>query len=74
MLNSQDRSKAFNFALKAQDIFGFLIGLTVLWSIYALNFTQIDLAFISKILLTLISMDHHLQNLSTELRDLFHLI
>ena len=54
MLNSQDRSKAFNFALKAQDIFGFLIGLTVLWSIYALNFTQIDLAFISKILLTLI--------------------
>ncbi len=56
MLNPEDRSKAFNFALKAQEVFGFLIGLTVLWSIYALIFTQIELLFISKVLLTLISV------------------
>ena len=54
MLNPQERSRAFNFALKAQEVFGFLIGLTVLWSIYALIFTQIELIFISKVLLTLI--------------------
>ncbi len=54
MLNPEDRSKAFNFALKAQEVFGFFIGLTVLWSIYALTFTQIEILFISKILLTLI--------------------
>ncbi|MDC2965122.1 hypothetical protein OAZ13_02265 [Gammaproteobacteria bacterium] len=56
MLNPEDRSKAFNFALKAQEVFGFLIVLTVLWSIYALIFTQIELLFISKVLLTLISV------------------
>ena len=56
MLNPEDRSKAFNFALKAQEVFGFLVGLTVLWSIYALIFTQIELLFISKVLLTLISV------------------
>ena len=56
MLNPEDRSKAFNFALKVQEVFGFLIGLTVLWSIYALIFTQIELLFISKVLLTLISV------------------
>ena len=54
MLNPQDRSRAFNFALKMQDIFGIVIGLSIIWSIYALIFTQIELLFISKILLTLI--------------------
>ena len=54
MLNPRDRSRAFNFALRAQEIFGFLIGLSILWSIYALTFTEIELLFISKILLTLI--------------------
>ena len=54
MLNPKDRSRAFNFALRAQEIFGFLIGLSILWSIYALTFTEIEFSFISKILLTLI--------------------
>ena len=54
MLNPQERSRAFNFALKMQDIFGAVIGLSIIWSIYALIFTQIELVFISKILLTLI--------------------
>ena len=43
MLNPKDRSRAFNFALKAQEIFGFLIGLSILWSIYALTFTQMEI-------------------------------
>ena len=54
MLNPQDRSKAFNFALKAQEIFGFIIGLSIVWSIYALVFTQIETLYISKVLLSLI--------------------
>ena len=54
MLNPQDRSRAFNFALKMQSLFGFVIGLSIVWSIYALSFTQIELIFVSKILLTLI--------------------
>ena len=54
MLNPQDRSRAFNFALKMQDIFSSVVGLSIIWSIYALIFTQIELIFISKVLLTLI--------------------
>ena len=54
MLNPQERSRAFNFALKMQDIFSSVVGLSIIWSIYALIFTQIELIFISKILLTLI--------------------
>ena len=54
MLNPQERSRAFNFALKMQDIFGAVIGLSIIWSIYALIFTQIELILISKVLLTLI--------------------
>tara|TARA_B100002019_G_scaffold248098_1_gene226880 strand:- start:461 stop:1012 length:552 start_codon:yes stop_codon:yes gene_type:complete len=54
MLNPQDRSRAFNFALKAQESFGFIIGLFVIWSVYALTFTQIEPLFISKVLLSLI--------------------
>ena len=54
MLNPRDRSRAFNFALKMQDNFSIVIGLSIIWSIYALIFTQIELLFISKILLTLI--------------------
>ncbi len=53
MLNTQERSRAFNFALKAQSLFGFLIGIFIFWSIYALIFTQIELSLISKILLTI---------------------
>ena len=54
MLNPQERSRAFNFALKMQNIFSSVIGLSIICSIYALIFTQIELIFISKILLTLI--------------------
>ena len=54
MLNPLERSRAFNFALKMQNIFSFVVGLSIIWSIYALTFTQIELIFISKILLTLI--------------------
>ena len=56
MLNSQDRSWAFNFALKAQEIFGFIVGLFIVWSIYALVFTEIETFFISKVLLSLICL------------------
>jgi len=54
MLNPQDRSRAFNFALKMQDIFSSAVGLSIIWSIYALIFTQIELILLSKVLLTLI--------------------
>ena len=54
MLNPQNRSRAFNFALKMQDFFSSVIGIAVICSIYALIFTQIELIFISKALLTLI--------------------
>ena len=53
MLNPQERSRAFNFALKMQNIFSFFVGLSIIWSIYALIFTQIESIFISKVLLTL---------------------
>ena len=56
MINSEDRSRAFNFALKAQEYFGILIGLTVLWSIYALLFSNTENFFIAKILLTIVSI------------------
>ena len=54
MLNPQERSRAFNFALKMQGFFGSVIGLSIIWSIYALIFTENDFLFISKVLLTLI--------------------
>ncbi len=54
MLNPHDRSRAFNFALKMQVLFSTAIGLFIIWSIYALIFTQIELIFISKVLLTFI--------------------
>jgi len=56
MLNPQERSRAFNFALKIQELFGLIIGLFIIWSIYALSFTQLESLFISKILLTLIAL------------------
>ena len=37
-----------------QDIFSFVVGLSIIWSIYAIIFTQIELGFISKVLLTVI--------------------
>ena len=54
MFDPEQRSKAFNFALKAQSIFGAFMGIIILWSIYTLLFTDYSNIFISKILLTMI--------------------
>ena len=54
MFDPEQRSRAFNFALKAQNIFGTFMGITILWSLYNLLFTDYSHIFISKILLTMI--------------------
>ena len=56
MFDPSQRSKAFNFALKAQEIFGLIMGIFVLWSVWAVLFSEIEYIFISKVLLTLISV------------------
>tara|TARA_B100001057_G_C22741132_1_gene907797 strand:- start:492 stop:1046 length:555 start_codon:yes stop_codon:yes gene_type:complete len=52
MLEHQKRSKLFAFSLQAQDAFGKAMGLTILWSIWALFFSNIDPIFISNIILS----------------------
>ena len=54
MFDPEQRSRAFNFALKVQSIFGAIMGIVILWSIYNLLFTDYSNIFISKILLTMI--------------------
>ena len=54
MFDPEQRSRAFNFALKAQSIFGTFMGIIILWSLYNLLFTDYSHIFISKILLTMI--------------------
>ena len=54
MFDPEQRSRAFNFALRAQGIFGTVMGITILWSLYALLFTDYSHIFISKVLLTVI--------------------
>ena len=54
MFDPEQRSGAFNFALKVQSIFGAIMGIVILWSIYNLLFTDYSNIFISKILLTMI--------------------
>ena len=54
MIDPSQRSRAFNFALRAQSIFGAVMGITILWTIHALSFTDYSHIFISKILLTMI--------------------
>ena len=56
MFDPNQRSRAFNLALKAQEIFGLIIGVFVFWSIWAVFFSNIEYVFISKVLLTLISI------------------
>ena len=56
MFDPNQRSKAFNFALKAQQIFGFIMGFFVIWSVWAIFFSEMEYIFISKILLSLISI------------------
>ena len=49
-----ERNKLFNFALTAQETYSKLIVLLLLWSIWALNFSNINDILIGKILLTAI--------------------
>ncbi len=56
MINENDRSRAFNFALFAQESFGKIIGIIVLWSIWAIYFSNLDNKIISLILLTTIAV------------------
>ncbi len=56
MFDPEQRSRAFNFALRAQSMFGTIIGITILWSFYTLLFTDYSHIFISKILLTMICL------------------
>ena len=54
MFDPNQRSKAFNFALKTQDNFGFIIGAFIIWSFWAIFFSNLEYVFISKVLLTLL--------------------
>ena len=56
MFDPNQRSRAFNLALKAQEIFGLIMGIFVLWSIWAVLFSEIEYVLISKVLLTIISI------------------
>ena len=52
MLENQKRSKLFAFSLQAQDTFGKAVGLTILWSIWALFFSNLESIFIAKVILS----------------------
>ena len=52
MLENQNRSKLFNFALKAQNFSGMIISLVILWSVWALFFTEIDNILIARVILS----------------------
>ena len=52
MLENQKRSKLFTFSLQAQDTFGKAVGLTILWSIWALFFSNLESIFIAKVILS----------------------
>ena len=52
MLENQIRSKLFSFALKAQSFSGMIISLVILWSVWALFFTEVDNIFIARVILS----------------------
>jgi len=56
MLEHQKRSKLFAFALKAQSLFGKVSGLVVLWSLWAVFFTEINNIFIASVILSSICL------------------
>ena len=56
MLENQKRSKLFSFALKAQENFGKLAGIAILWSIWALTFSSYELIFIAKVLISITAL------------------
>jgi len=56
MLKDQTRSKLFSFALQAQSAYGKVMALTILWSIWALFFSNINPIFIVNIILSAICL------------------
>ena len=56
MFNPKDRSRAFNFALIAQETFGKFISVLFLWSLWAIVFSSLDHSFIGLIILSFISI------------------
>ena len=54
MFDPEQRSRLFNFALRAQSIFGGVMGIIIVWSLYSLMFSDYSHIFISKVLLTMI--------------------
>ena len=52
MLENQTRSKLFNFALKAQSFSGIVISLVILWSVWAIFFSEVDNIFIARVILS----------------------
>jgi hypothetical protein len=56
MINKNDRSRAFRFALFAQETFGKILGLIIFWSLWAVFFSSLDNIFLSLVLLTAISI------------------
>ena len=56
MLKNQERSKYFNFALKALDIYSNIIALVVLWSLWALFFSSIETIIVGKVILSFVAI------------------
>ena len=56
MINESDRSRAFRFALFAQETFGKILGLIIFWSLWAVFFSSLNNIFISLVLLTTVSI------------------
>ena len=46
MFDPNQRSKAFNFALKTQDNFGLIIGAFIIWSFWAIFFSNLVLVIL----------------------------
>ena len=56
MFNPKDRSRAFNFALIAQETFSKIILVLLLWSLWAIVFSSLDSSFVVLIILSFISI------------------
>ena len=56
MLEHQKRSKLFTFALKGQSLFGKVSGLVIMWSLWAVFFSEFNNIFIASIILSSICL------------------
>ena len=56
MLKNQERSGAFNFALKAIDLYGKFMGFVILWSFWAVFFSDLESILIGKIIFSFIAI------------------